>query len=301
MRIPLLFALLVFSWATMPLALVWSVEDLTPVTSAWLRTTLALILGLAVMGFLKIPLDRDLRSIRGYMVTLFATYGGLLLIFYAGQHVTSGVISIAIGCTPIFTALIARQVLREQHLGGIGMVGVLMCLIGLCLMFSVSAQPGPDAYIATALLAFGVLLFSFSIVLTKKVNPPGHPLAQAIGALLLSQPLFALSWFIFDGNVPTIDWTSRSLFAVVYMAIMMSLVGYACYFYLLKHLPSSTVTLGTYIAPLLAIFLGYQLNNEEFGTLSVSGGLMILLGLFVFRHANRWDEQLANSSARTDA
>ena len=50
--------------------------------------------------------------------------------------------------------------------------------------------------------------------------------------------------------------TSRSLFAVLYLVVVGTFVGYVCYVYALKHLPVSIVSLYAYVNPVIAVILG---------------------------------------------
>ena len=58
--------------------------------------------------------------------------------------------------------------------------------------------------------------------------------------------------------------TSRSLFAVLYLVVVGTFVGYVCYVYALKHLPVSIVSLYAYVNPVIAVILGSLLLRERF-------------------------------------
>ena len=56
--------------------------------------------------------------------------------------------------------------------------------------------------------------------------------------------------------------TSRSLFAVVYLVVVGTFIGYVAYVYALKHLPVSFVSLYAYVNPVIAVILGSLLLRE---------------------------------------
>src|SRR5690606_8650724 len=97
------------------------------------------------------------------------------------------------------------------------------------------------------LILAAVLLFSLSGVMVKKVGAEVHPLPATVGALLFSLPLFAIAWVLMDGALPTLDFSSRSPWAIFYLATFGSLIGFVCYFYVLKRMPASTVALVTLV------------------------------------------------------
>ena len=58
--------------------------------------------------------------------------------------------------------------------------------------------------------------------------------------------------------------TPRSVFAVVYLIVVGSFVGYMSYVYALKHLPVSIVSLYAYFNPVIAVVLGSLVLGEQF-------------------------------------
>jgi drug/metabolite transporter (DMT)-like permease len=64
-------------------------------------------------------------------------------------------------------------------------------------------------------------------------------------------------------------------------------LGFVGYFYVLKHLSASTVSLVTLITPVVAIFLGSHLNAEIVTDSLIIGSMFILFGLFLFFFGHR--------------
>ena len=120
--------------------------------------------------------------------------------------------------------------------------------------------------------------------MVKKTNAGIHPMAQTVGGLWLSVPLFALTWLALDGGMPVLDWSSPSPWAVLYLALFGSLLGFVSYYYVLSHLAPSTVALVTLITPVFALYLGVWFNDESLSSTLVTGSGLILtaLGAFFF-------------------
>ncbi len=71
------------------------------------------------------------------------------------------------------------------------------------------------------------------------------------------------------------------LAAIVYLGVFGSVIGFALYYYVIKHLETSKVALITLVTPVIALLLGHWLNGEEIGLRLWLGTGLILLGLSV--------------------
>ena len=70
--------------------------------------------------------------------------------------------------------------------------------------------------------------------------------------------------------------------AIVYLGVFGSALGFALFFYALRHLEASRMALIPLITPVLALLLGYFLANEVISPQLFWGAMLILLGLLVF-------------------
>jgi drug/metabolite transporter (DMT)-like permease len=95
-------------------------------------------------------------------------------------------------------------------------------------------------------------------------------------------PLYLLSWALFDGHLPE-ALPQRNLAAILYLAIVGSVVGFILYFYVLKRVNATAVGLITLITPVLALWLGKAFNAETIAPSAWAGTGAILLGLLSFQ------------------
>ncbi|MCU0248255.1 MAG: EamA family transporter, partial [Bryobacter sp.] len=70
-----------------------------------------------------------------------------------------------------------------------------------------------------------------------------------------------IAWF----TPGSIHWTSRGTWALAYLVVFGSLVGYTSYIYALQHLPVALVSAHNYINPVVAVILGWLFYREPFG------------------------------------
>jgi drug/metabolite transporter (DMT)-like permease len=89
-----------------------------------------------------------------------------------------------------------------------------------------------------------------------------------------------ISWWVCDGVIPTLTETSG--YAIVYLAVVGSLVGFAAYFSVLSQLPVLVVSVIPLMTPALALWLGALLLNEPLSLPLFIGTAMIVLALALY-------------------
>ncbi|HUK61919.1 MAG TPA: EamA family transporter, partial [Dongiaceae bacterium] len=73
--------------------------------------------------------------------------------------------------------------------------------------------------------------------------------------------------------------TARAAFALAYLVVFGSVVGFAAYFYLLRHWDATTVSTSTYVNPVVAVILGALILGEPVTAPMVIGTVVILVGV----------------------
>lgn len=292
MHIPLAYLAVVLVWSTTPLAIVWSGETLHPVLAAWVRMALAAGLGWLLLRALRVPLLWRGAALRGYCYALIGVYGALCLSYIAARQVPSGLMSVLFGLSPILSAVFSQWLTDEPPLPLYRWFACALALAGLASIFLGDVAIRVHMLVGVLMVLVAVILHSYSAVMVKRTASPAHPLAQTVGTLLLSQPFFAVTWWLLDGSAPQVHWDSVSPWAVLYLALFGSLLGFVSYYYVLHHLTVSTVALVTLITPVFALVLGSWLNDEAVSPALALGSALILAGLGIFffgpKLALRW-------------
>jgi drug/metabolite transporter (DMT)-like permease len=84
-----------------------------------------------------------------------------------------------------------------------------------------------------------------------------------------------------------IQWTSRSIGAVIYLVTFGSVVGYSAYLYALDKLPVSVVSIYNYVNPVVAVFLGWLFYRERIGVREIVSMLVIFAGVALVKRYGR--------------
>ncbi|WP_333876266.1 DMT family transporter [Methylobacter sp.] len=276
MRIHLAYITIVLLWATTPLAIKWSGEGpgfLFGVTGRMAIGTVCLLL---MLGLYRQGLAWHRKALQTYLAVAVQIYGSMLVVYWAAQFIPSGWVSVIYGLLPLLTALLSAIWLKERSLKLGNLLAYILGISGLWAMFGSALQLGHAAVLGIIGVLASAFLQAVSSVWVKRIDAKIPALSQVAGGLLLSMPVYLLTWSEFDGHWPT-EISLTSLASIVYLGVIATPVGFVLYYYLLIHQSAAKVALITLVSPVMALLLGHAVNHEPL-TMKVITGIMLILG-----------------------
>jgi len=282
MSVPVAFATIIIVWSTTPLGITWSNATLNPVAAVCIRMCIAALLGLIVLKALNIQLLWTRKAVTTYASSLLGIFGALTCTYYAAEFVPSGMISIMYALSPVISSLFSVLILGQNNFTRAKVAGFILSFFGMLIICIDDWVIYESGWIGLFLLLLAVILYSLSGVLVQKEKLKAHPLSLTVGTLVLSTPLFLMAWLLLDGVLPVLDWSSSSPWAVIYLAVFGSLVGFACYFYIVQSMGASAVAMVTLMTPVLALILGNIFNAEPISVQMMAGTFFVLVGLAIY-------------------
>lgn len=290
MSVPIAYLAVLLIWSTTPLGIVWSSESINPSMAVLLRMLIALLLGAMVLKIRSIELPWHKKALKLYSFSALGIFGGMLFSYMAAGYLSSGILSLVFGLSPVISAILARKILAEPKISPVKKLSMLLSITGLAIVCSGNFTLENNAIYGLVFVFLAVFFFSLSGVLVKSISLVIHPLATTVGALSVATPLFFISWLILDGSLPIEQWQAKSILSTLYLGVFGSLIGFYAYFTVLQKLTASTVTLITLITPVIALMLGSTLNDEQLNSTLLIGAFLVLLGLSIYH----WGEKLTN-------
>ena len=292
MSVPLAYFTIILIWSTTPLAIQWSTEGTGFAFAVLARMLIGAVVAGLVVAVWRIGLPLHARARRAYLVGGLGVFGAMALTYWGARYVNSGLVSVLFGLSPLMAGIMAALWLGEASLTRAKVSGTLLGAAGLAVIFLHGGSAAGDHVLAglVALLA-AVFVYSASLVYLKRIGDDSPPLATTVGSLTVSLPFFALVWLASDGNLPAVI-PPRSGAAIAYLGVFGSVIGFALYYYVIKHLEASKVALITLITPVMALLLGHVLNGEQIGGRLMAGTALILLGLAI-HEGESWRPLLA--------
>jgi drug/metabolite transporter (DMT)-like permease len=282
------FVALCLIWSSTWLAIKLGLRDLPPVSFAAIRFVIAI----AVLLAISIGRVRLLPPNRGDF-TLLAWTGVLMfclnyaLLFWAELYVSSGLSAVLQATIPIFGMVFAHFVLPSEPLRGARILGAIVALGGVALICSrLFDFGGLLAFWGGVAIVFGAAGAALSNVFLKaraiRLAPAMIAAWQMIFGLV---PLLVAGW-ILEGNPVHFHWTGRAVFCLFYLAIPGSALAFLLLYWLLPHMSVTNLQTISFITPPGAVLFGWLLGGESFSLWSLTGGALILAGVWlIFRKA----------------
>jgi drug/metabolite transporter (DMT)-like permease len=296
MSVPAAYLGIVLIWSTTPLAIKWSGEGVGYLFGVTGRMVIGVILALLVLRLMGLSLVWHKRARHTYLAAGLGIFIAMTAVYWASQFIPSGWVSVLYGLSPIFTGLMARIWLQESGLNLQRFLAVLIALAGLGTIFSVGVDLGVGFVLGLSGVLISVITHSASAVWIKRIDARLHGLVVTAGGLMVAVPLFLLSWFLQGQSWPVII-ESRALMSIIYLGVVGSVLGFALYFYLLRHVETTKVALITLITPVIALLAGSWLNAEQVDAKVWLGTVLIMFGLAGFELGGRIRTQLRSSNA----
>lgn len=270
-------------WGSTWAAIRVSLEGIPPLHGVVIRFTLACLLLLAFTPFLGIrlgssPLERRLWWVNA-LLTFTLSYG---LVYWGEQWVPSGLAAVLFATFPLFVAVLAHFFLPGERLRAKSLVGVLIGFTGVAVLFSedLRAVGGPRTAFAATLMLIAPVASAFANVAVKRWGAGIHPfsisgVSMGLGALLT----VPLALTVERGR--EVSFGTRPVLAVVYLAVVGSAVAFTVYYWLLRRLPATSLSLINYATPVVAVLIGTLWLGEPFTLRIFLGALLVVAGVAV--------------------
>lgn len=286
MNVAAVYGAVVLIWSTTPLGIRFSVESLDFVQALAIRMWISLLICMLLVRVMKLNFSVNRSAVYGYFAGAIAITGAMLCVYWAALTLPSGLIAVVWGITPLVVSVYSRLFLPNSALNGRKVCSMLLAVFGLYVIFAQGFEFGGHMVVALLVLLLGVNLHGISSVMLQheqvvKGHQPAHPIVQTTGALMISAPVYGLLWFVFSPPIPEVV-TATSIFAIGYLAVFGSVVGFVGYFYLMTRMSAANVSLITLLTPVLALLLGAYLANEKLELQTLAGSVLILGALMIY-------------------
>jgi drug/metabolite transporter (DMT)-like permease len=286
MSVPAAYLGIVLIWATTPLAIKWSSDGSDFMLAISTRMSIGFVFCLLLLFLLRVPMRWDRDAVKSYAAAGLGMFGAMMSVYWAAQYIASGLISVLYGLMPMVIGLFAALWLDEPFFSPSKVIGLLLAVGGLGEIFLPEGVGGSvSAYGVIGVLA-SVTFHSLSSVWVKRIGAHMHPLALNSGALGIAVPLYIVCWVLFGEAIPE-QMPQHALGAILYLAVIGTVIGFNLYFYVLKRVSAMLIGLITLVTPVLALLLGQTLNGEQPGINVWLGTAIILAGLGLFLWGGR--------------
>ncbi len=244
----------------------------------------ALVLGALVwVGFGR-PRPRGRRQLTWLAVA--GAFNGLAyaMVYRAEDTLPGGVVAVVFGTYSLFTAIGAKLTSTER-VRAMDVAAASLSLLGMAVIFWDRMSVSPEQAVGV-LFGLGSVFASvvYNIIFKREANDV-NPLSST--AVLLGVSALSLWLASLTRGPVELPWPppAAPTAALLYLAILGSVVAFACYFYLLKRVSLMTASTLVLIQPVLALLVDAAFEEEVrlagrnyLGVAITFGGVALALG-----------------------
>lgn len=268
-------------WGSTWLFIKLGLADLPPLTFAGIRFVFAsLILSLLILARgVRWPRKRSewlLIAIVG-VLQFTLNYG---LVFWGEQHISSGLAAVLQSTFPAFGLVIAHVYLPFERMTILKVIGVLLGVLGVAIIFSDQLTiAGHMALIGSIALVLSAFFGSYGNVLVKAYGTQIDPQVLAAGQMVCGFPPLLILGIATEGNPVRFHWTPTAIASLAYLVVVGSVVAFALYYWLVRHMDVTKTMLIALVTPVVAVVLGMVVLHEQLNWRLFAGAACIICGL----------------------
>ena len=280
------FAACVAIWSTTWIAITFQLGSVPPEMSVAYRFLLASLLLFAWCGIRGLPLRFSARE-HGWLALFgLGSFGvGYVFVYYAEQHVVSGLVAVGYSASPLLGMLGMRfffgtpMTRRVAVASVLGIAGIIIVFYPELARLQGSRETAKGALFTT----ISVLIATGGSMVAYRNQRAGVPLWQGMAWGMFYGAMSALAIGLASGKPPSFLATSAYVLSLAYLAILGSIIAFASYLTLLKRVGAARAGYIGVMVPILALLLSAAFEGFRFHALtwvgigvSVAGNVLIL-------------------------
>lgn len=276
-----LYALICLIWGSTWLAIKVGLVGVPPFLAAGLRFLLSTLIVGAVLAArrARIRLTRD-DKVCIVSLGLFVFWLDYAAVYWAETRISSGLTAILFSTMPLMTTLMSAYWTRTERLSGRKVVGILVGVAGTALLFWPHEHLGLSQALGMLSALGGCLCAAINLVMMKKHGRHGDPFVlNFFGMGLGTACLLAMSFAMETQS--GVAWSRSNVLALCYLSVFGSVVAFSAYYYLIKVMDATIVSMSTLIIPIVALALGRAFLHETVTPTAVAGIATTLVGVAV--------------------
>ena len=280
--IVLAFFSIYFIWGSTYLLNKIVVSEVAPFFLAGIRFASAGVLIFIIAKFLKISLKASRKQIlnSAFAGFLFLVYGNGVFV-WALKYVDSGFAALIAATQPLFVIFLMR-ILHGSKIKTKSIVGVVFGFIGMYLLVSQDTLSlNKDSIIGILMIFSCVLSWSYGSIFVSKSDLPKNFFVATGYQMLFASLLLTLLSLVFNETwlMPT-QWSLNAKGSMLLLIVFGGVVAFTAFNYLLKEVSTEKVSTSAYVNPVIALFLGWYVLDEQITMQSIVAALTLLTGVY---------------------
>jgi len=282
-----LVALLCLIWGSTWLGIKIGLEDFPPFLSAGLRFVIASVVLFLIAKVQKARFPKDPSTCFRICVTaIFMYVATYILVYWGAQYISSGLASVLFSTHPFFVALFAHSILSAERFTLAKGMGLLLGVAGVLVIFSERLGLGPDLVLwGMVALVASAATSGYASVLVKRYLTELSPIVLTSMQMALAA-LIILSLGFLTEDMRAMRFTPSSVGSLLYLSLVGSALAFSLYYWLLKRMEATRLSLMAFVTPVVALFLGWATYGETINVGTILGTALVFVGIYIVSYSS---------------
>jgi drug/metabolite transporter (DMT)-like permease len=266
-------------WGSTYLFIRLMVRTIPPLLGAGVRFVMA---GALVCGF--VALRRGFGALRftrqglasAALIGVLMPAGGNGIVTLAEKQVPSGMAALLIASVPLWVAI--YRIFDGQRVRRGTVAGLVLGFSGVALLLLPGGRPSGAHLAGILLVLVAAASWASGAFLSPRVPLPDEPFANTGVEMLIGGVVLCVAGLA-AGEGPQFDvsrFSTESIGGLLYLVFVGSIPAYYAFVWVLGHAPVSKVATYAYVNPVIAVFLGWAVLNEDVTATVLIGATVIV-------------------------
>ena len=278
------FSAVYLIWGSTYLGIRIAIDSLPPFIMAGTRFLLA---GAIVYAFMH--WRGETRPTRRHWINAAIVGGCLLLggnglICWAQLNVPTGLAALLVATVPLWMVLLDWIMFRGPRPTMLIALGLAFGLAGIVVLVNPKELLGEPIHVGGAIAILAACVsWAFGSLYSRRAALPASAFV-ATGMEMMCGGALLLAVGLARGEAAQIKFdaiTMDSIWALAYLIVFGSLVGYSAYIWLLTVVSPAAVSTYAYVNPIVAVLLGWAYRNEPIEPRTIGAGALILTAVLL--------------------
>ena len=263
-----------------------AVDAAPPFTIAAVRFGVASILLYAWARLTRRPLSRierrDWPTIIGLGLTAIAGYNWLFLTGLTLAPASDGAIIVP-GLAPVFTAVLAGAVLHER-LGLRGFIGLVVAAFGLFLVVNPTGGTTEHRLLGDLLFIAGAALWGVYSVIARAASTRFNAVSASLYGTAFGTVVLVPAALIEGGASSIASAPIEALIGIAYLTVFGTVLAFVLLNLGVARIGAARASAFALLVPIIGVLSSVALLGESLGPLTLVGGVVVLVGLWLIEH-----------------
>lgn len=243
-----------------------------------------LIAGITLFIFLKIKrysFKIELKDILFIiLIAIVDVYLPQILISLGERNIASGITSVILSSSPIFTFLLAHLLLKDEKITFYKLFFVILGFLGVFIIFYKELTNSNNfVLISFIFILLASITYGIGVILLKKLSTKIDTYLSCF-YLVLFAFFISIPFVIFSKGVTNSNFRISSILSLIFVGIFLQAFAYTFFLNAIRRFGASKTSYVGYLVPIFSIIYGSIFLKEVISINLFIGGFLILLSAY---------------------